>query len=86
MLIKQGYIDKSPVHARKISSYRAELSRFATAVSNANFVEKHGLVDYFKLCQHSQLLRSFGNKETKSPTTLQHGEFKLPKPVPKSVV
>lgn len=82
MLIKHGYIDRSPVPARKISSYRAELSRFATAVSNANFVEKHGLVDYFKLCQHSQMLKSFDKPHVSPPRShLIQGEFQLPKAV-----
>lgn len=49
MHIKHGFIDKCPIEAPKISSYRGDLTRFATAVSNANFVKKHGIADYFKL-------------------------------------
>ena len=50
------YMDKSPIEATHISSYREDLSRFATAVSNASFVERHGIEDYLKLFSHSKLV------------------------------
>jgi hypothetical protein len=46
---RHGFIDKEPVQISHISSYRGDLTRFATAVSNADFVQKHGIFDYIKL-------------------------------------
>lgn len=55
--VKPTIVDQSPTEpTTHISSYRDDLSKFATAVSNASFVEKHGVADYIKLFQHCKLV------------------------------
>lgn len=58
-LFMHEYMDKLPVEGTHISSYREDLSRFATAVSNASFVEKNGIEDYLKLFNHNKLVQQF---------------------------
>ena len=55
--VKPNLVDYTPTEpTTHISSYHDNLSKFATAVSNASFVEKHGVADYIKLFQHCKLV------------------------------
>ena len=80
--IKPSFVEHLADPGAQISSYRDDLSKFATAVSNASFVEKHGVSDYIKLLKHCQLVNSIQSHKNAQMLSLAKGDFQPLKSVP----